>query len=170
MIIKCICGLKKFEIEDSQISNVGRQVKCGVCSKEWFYKPEGSVEENPSESTQENLTEDTLAGEASNENFDNIEEASTSDSLSDNFDLEENKEIPDIDSSTNREVGAHEYLKQKNKTSNSKRTRFLVYLLIILIFILTFLSVPYKTTILSIFPELAWYFEGFAVIRDALFK
>ena len=96
MIIKCICGLKKFEVEDSQISNDGRQVKCGVCSKEWFYKPEGAVEETPSESTQENLTEDTLAEEASEENFDNIEEASNSDSLSDNFDLGEikDKNIP----------------------------------------------------------------------------
>ena len=39
MIIDCICGLKKFEVNSDQIPSEGRQVKCGVCSKEWFYKP-----------------------------------------------------------------------------------------------------------------------------------
>ena len=39
MIIDCICGLKKFEVNADQIPTEGRQVKCGVCSKEWFYKP-----------------------------------------------------------------------------------------------------------------------------------
>ena len=40
MIIQCVGCLKKFEVEDSQVPTLGRQVKCGVCSKEWFYKPE----------------------------------------------------------------------------------------------------------------------------------
>ena len=42
MIIDCICGLKKFEVNADQIPTEGRQVKCGVCSKEWFYKPSGN--------------------------------------------------------------------------------------------------------------------------------
>lgn len=38
MLINCICGQKTFEVDDYEIPIEGRQVKCGLCSKEWFYK------------------------------------------------------------------------------------------------------------------------------------
>ena len=168
MIINCICGLKKFEVEDNQISNNGRQVKCGVCSKEWFYKPESITEETSVESLEDLPEADSLPEEATDENFENIEETSTPDLSNKNLDLGRNSEIPIINPSTYEETGPHDYLKKKK--SQSKRKRFLVYLLIILIFLLSFLSVPYKGSILSIFPELAWYFEGIAGIANMLFK
>ena len=42
MLINCICGQKTFEVDDHEIPLEGRQVKCGECSKEWFYNPEDS--------------------------------------------------------------------------------------------------------------------------------
>jgi predicted Zn finger-like uncharacterized protein len=160
MIIDCICGLKKFEVEDNQISNNGRQVKCGVCSKEWFYKPESIAEESPTENFD---NEETL-----DENFDDTEELPVSESSSD--DLEINKELDYSNEITQPGAGASDYLNNKKKKNQSTRKRFLIYILIILIFVLSLVVLPYKGAILSIFPELTWYFEGFARINDLLFK
>ena len=38
MIIDCPCGLKKFNVLDSQIPDKGRMVKCGSCGYKWFFK------------------------------------------------------------------------------------------------------------------------------------
>ena len=38
MIIDCPCGLKKFNVLDSQIPDMGRMVKCGSCGYKWFFK------------------------------------------------------------------------------------------------------------------------------------
>ena len=160
MIIDCICGLKKFEVEDNQISNNGRQVKCGVCSKEWFYKPESIAEESPTENFD---NEETL-----DENFDDTEELPVSESSSD--DLEINKELDYSNEITQPGAGASDYLNNEKKKNQSTRKRFLIYILIILIFVLSLVVLPYKGAILSIFPELTWYFEGFARINDLLFK
>ena len=39
MIIDCICGLKKFKVDDNEIPAEGRKVKCGACNQIWFYDP-----------------------------------------------------------------------------------------------------------------------------------
>lgn len=39
MIIDCICGLKKFKVDDTEIPAEGRKVKCGACNQVWFYDP-----------------------------------------------------------------------------------------------------------------------------------
>lgn len=39
MIIDCLCGLKKFKVDDSEIPAEGRKVKCGACNQVWFYDP-----------------------------------------------------------------------------------------------------------------------------------
>lgn len=155
MIIDCICGLKKFEVEDDQIHHNGRQVKCGVCSKEWFYKPENILEE---ESQEENPEED----------FEDVEEPSTQELLSDEIDLDEEVSIPQT--AKERSDNAEKYLLKNKTDGDSKRKRFLIYFLIISIMGLSLLSVPYKRDILSIFPELGWYFEGFAALNNILFK
>ena len=40
MIINCICGKKKFRLDDEQMPPEGSKVKCGSCSEVWFYHPE----------------------------------------------------------------------------------------------------------------------------------
>jgi len=159
MIIDCICGLKKFEVEDDQIHHNGRQVKCGVCSKEWFYKPENILEEESQEENPE---------ESPEEDFEDVEEPSTQELLSDEIDLDEEVSIPQT--AKERSDTAEKYLLKNKKDGDSKRKRFLIYFLIISIMGLSLLSVPYKRDILSIFPELGWYFEGFAALNNILFK
>ena len=39
MIITCPCGEKKFEIDGSLIPEKGRNLQCGSCNREWFFKP-----------------------------------------------------------------------------------------------------------------------------------
>ena len=111
MIIDCICGLKKFEVEDDQIHHNGRQVKCGVCSKEWFYKPENILEE---ESQEENPEED----------FEDVEEPSTQELLSDEIDLDEEVSIPQT--GKERSDTAEKYLLKNKTDGDSKRKRFLI--------------------------------------------
>ena len=46
MIIECICGQKKFEVNSELIPDTGRTIQCGSCDKVWFYKPENFNNEN----------------------------------------------------------------------------------------------------------------------------
>ena len=39
MIIECICGKKKFEVNSDLIPNTGRTIQCGSCEKVWFFNP-----------------------------------------------------------------------------------------------------------------------------------
>ncbi len=39
MIIECICGKKKFEVNSDLIPNTGRTIQCGSCEKVWFFDP-----------------------------------------------------------------------------------------------------------------------------------
>ena len=39
MIIECICGKKKFEVNSDLIPSTGRTIQCGSCEKVWFFNP-----------------------------------------------------------------------------------------------------------------------------------
>ena len=39
MIIECICGKKKFEVNSDLIPSNGRNIQCGSCDKIWFFNP-----------------------------------------------------------------------------------------------------------------------------------
>ena len=39
MIIECICGKKKFEVNSDLIPSTGRNIQCGSCDKVWFFDP-----------------------------------------------------------------------------------------------------------------------------------
>ena len=39
MIIECICGKKKFEVNSDLIPSTGRTIQCGSCEKIWFFNP-----------------------------------------------------------------------------------------------------------------------------------
>lgn len=55
MIIDCICGLKKFKVDDSEIPAEGRKVKCGACSQVWFYDPSNPGKSEPIVEEQEQM-------------------------------------------------------------------------------------------------------------------
>ena len=39
MIIECICGKKKFEVNSDLIPSTGRTIQGGSCDKVWFFNP-----------------------------------------------------------------------------------------------------------------------------------
>ena len=65
MIINCICGKKKFRIDDEMMPAEGSKVRCGSCSEVWFYHPEqGNISQtedtsSPNENIQSTSYEDT---------------------------------------------------------------------------------------------------------------
>jgi len=172
MIIDCICGLKKFEVNSDQIPSEGRQVKCGVCSKEWFYKPgennsalqldETIVE--PSSSANEDINIPQATEEA-------ISAAEQDQKMNFTFDDDDNDMPSKSEMDENLEkFKAERKKKKKSSLSQGARTRMLVYLLILLLLALVTVSVPYKENVLSIFPELSIVFEGVTPFYNMIFK
>ena len=45
MIISCPSCNKKFKIEDDLIPSKGRNLQCGSCNHNWFYKIENKTSE-----------------------------------------------------------------------------------------------------------------------------
>ena len=45
MIISCPSCNKKFKIEDALIPSKGRNLQCGSCNHNWFYKFENKIVE-----------------------------------------------------------------------------------------------------------------------------
>ena len=43
MIISCPSCLKKFKIEETLIPSKGRNLQCGSCNYNWFYKIENKT-------------------------------------------------------------------------------------------------------------------------------
>ena len=83
MIINCICGKKKFRLDDEQMPPEGSKVKCGSCSEVWFYHPEqGNLAE--SETSAENIINKEIENSPvveniSEDNFGQTSEAPLSD-------------------------------------------------------------------------------------------
>jgi predicted Zn finger-like uncharacterized protein len=217
MIIDCICGLKKFIVDQNEIPSEGRQVKCGVCSQVWFYNPKNptastpitedvqpkveetnvvptpepeipAVEENPIPQPQErqipqNVEEvisqaeqdDTMSRDDLEKGF--VEETPVDQPIEEEPAPQEQRtskplkifaddegEISKSDMDENLEKLQQERKKNKEeakpKTGLGMRLRMMIYLLIILLFVLSIFSVPYKQHILMAFPGLGWYFDA----------
>ena len=197
MIIQCVSCLKKFEVEASQIPNSGRQVKCGACSNEWFYKPADILSDSETEkvekissqtSTQSqsdtvtpNQDYQVVEGEgefAADENkidvFGNNEKTIDEPKIDFN-DLDNEKEISkkDMDDTLDkivldRNLGSP--MSDKKRKSSLIRARHLTYILFFLILILFVVSIPFKDSVLMIFPELGVIYEGVKPIYNLLFK
>ena len=175
MIIDCICGLKKFEVSADQIPSEGRQVKCGVCSKEWFYKPEGTVTEQAKDasdtSEQENQDSAISTDEIVPSETEEIISAAEQDQKI-NLDFDDNEDNMPSKAEMDKNLEQFKKSRKKKKTSMSSgtRTRFLVYLLILLLLALIVVSVPYKDSVLAIFPELGILFDGLTPVYEIIFK
>ena len=133
MIIDCICGLKKFEVNADQIPNEGRQVKCGVCSKEWFYKPG----ENNSALQLDQTNIDTTSQVGEDVSIPQVTEEAISAAEQDqkmnfSFDDDDNAMPSKSEMDENLEkFKAARKKKKKSSLSQGARTRMLFYLLIL---------------------------------------
>ena len=172
MIIDCICGLKKFEVNADQIPTEGRQVKCGVCSKEWFYKPgenDTTLQLDQTNLDTSNQISDDVQIPSSTEEA--ISAAEQDQKMNVSFDDDDNTMPSKSEMDENLEkFKAERKKKKKSSLSQGARTRMLFYLLILLLLALATVSVPYQDSVLAIFPELSIIFEGLKPVYNAIFK
>ena len=144
MIIVCICGKKKFEVNSDLIPSTGRTIQCGSCDKVWFFNP-----------NKENLY---------------IEEDSEP-KISETINIEEKNEIKPkkkINVSNKTKNKKFEVTKYQNK-SNISTSKFLSY---ILVFIISFVALiilidTFKTFFYEVFPSLEiMLFSLFETLKD----
>ena len=143
MIIVCVCGKKKFEVDSNQIPEKGRMLKCGSCDQTWFYNP---VSDNNSQIKLEN---------------DITEEISTEDTIK----IEQNS-YENLDNKENNRTEI------KTKTTNGfSFGKILSYLIVIIIsFVAVILVIEtFKSQLISVFPglELILY-NLFESIKDVV--
>ena len=156
MIITCPNCNKQFKIENSLISDEGRDLQCGSCNHVWFYKIEEKNNE-VLELKQEIVSED-IEPKAENKE-ENIEE----------------KKIPEeiIKTEINNKKKEKNLEKQKNTTTlkktENKGSKFFSYLIV---FIISFVALiilldTLKTPLINVFPGLEIIlFNLFETLQD----
>ena len=148
MIINCVCGKKKFNIDSELIPAEGRLLKCGSCSKVWHYSP--IIQNDSNEKKLETQTnEDTIKDEVNSDDK-----------------IEKIKENIDIKNNANDETLNDDDKIPLNKTSqeNNKNLKKLFYYFIVsiitLIGIIFFID-TLKFQIANIFPEIIPFLDSF---------
>ena len=131
MLINCICGQKTFEVDNHEIPHEGRQVKCGVCSKEWFYNPEDSKLESNDLALKPTFNDEDIPNSAE----DIISQAERS---------SQTKKI------NNKIFNSKENVDQRH----IRNINFFIYLIIITIFAGSVFLVPYKEEVIIKYPQL----------------
>ncbi len=131
MLINCICGQKTFEVDDHEIPHEGRQVKCGACSKEWFYNPEDSKLESNDLALKPTFNDEDIPNSAE----DIISQAERS---------SQTKKI------NNKIFNSKENVDQRH----IRNIKFFIYLIIITIFAGSVFLVPYKEEVIIKYPQL----------------
>ena len=151
MIVNCKCGEKKFNVDSSLISNEGRLLKCGSCSKIWYYTP--IIETKNDEELDVKINESVIKNELQSDeaindkNFADISEEVLSEENTDHDQNEENN------------------IKEENENEEKqgKIKTVLVYFIVIVISLLglIFLLDTFKSYLISIFPTITPLFDSF---------
>ena len=152
MIITCLCGEKKFEVDAALIPDKGRTLKCGTCDKEWFYR------HNLEKSS--NIDSKTISIQKDQASISTIEEKEIEDEIKINEDFKD-----DI---------IHESKKIKNKDKDVKIKSFTFRKLVSYFFvsIISFIAIilildTFNTQLSNIFPGLELLlFNLFESIKD----
>ena len=151
MIINCECGKKKFNIDSSLIPKEGRLLKCGSCSKIWYYTPiiETKNEDELNIKINENIDKNEVQSdeEINDENFTAINEEVLT---------EKNK-----DDDKDKEYNIKE--EKENDKKQGKIKMVLVYFIVVIISLLglIFLLDTFKSYLISIFPTITPFFDSF---------
>ena len=153
MIISCPSCLKKFKIEDSLIPFKGRNLQCGSCNHNWFYKIENI--------TAEPLKLDVNIEEKMEPSEDNLLIHDTSESLKAKLEQELDKDVKNDDIIQNSDL--------PKKSENITFGKFLSYIIVSIISfaVLVILIDTLKTPLIDIFPGLEiLLFNLFETLQD----
>ena len=151
MIINCECGKKRFNIDSSLIPKEGRLLKCGSCSKIWYYTPiiETKNDDELNIKINENIDKNEVQSdeEINDGNFTALNEEVLS---------EENKE-DDKDKKYNIKD------EKENDEKQGKIKMVLVYFIVVIISLLglIFLLDTFKSYLISVFPTITPFLDSF---------
>ena len=157
MIISCPSCLKKFKIEDALIPSKGRNLQCGSCNYNWFYKIENKTAEP--HKLEENIDEKVIEPTKNNvSNYNNTE------SLKAKLNQELNKDIKKDNIIQNSDLP-----KKSKKTQKITFSKFLSYIIVSIISFAVFIILidTLKTPLINIFPGLEiLLFNLFETLQD----
>ena len=153
MIISCPSCLKKFKIEETLIPSKGRNLQCGSCNYNWFYKIENKTVEPLK--LEENIEEKIEDSDES------VLISSTSKTLKTKLDQELDKDVK------NDDITHNSYLPKKSE--NITFSKFLSYIIVSIISFAVFVILidTIKTPLIDIFPGLEiLLFNLFETLQD----
>ena len=153
MIISCPSCLKKFKIEDTLIPSKGRNLQCGSCNYNWFYKIENKTVEPLK--LEENIEEKIEPSD------DNVLISDTSESLKAKLEQELDKDVKNDDIIQNSDL--------PKKSENITFSKFLSYIIVSIISFAVFVILidTLKTPLINIFPGLEiLLFNLFETLQD----
>ena len=149
MKITCPYCEKKFNVDDSLIPSKGRQLQCGSCNREWFYKKEKkNLESLP--------LEDNIVVEK--------DESSTIDDSND-INIKENQTKID---QQDKKIATRSNAKNK-KTKKNLGSKFFSYLAVLIISFIALIILldTFKTPLYVVFPHLETIlFNLFETLQD----
>jgi predicted Zn finger-like uncharacterized protein len=153
MIISCPSCLKKFKIEETLIPPKGRNLQCGSCNYNWFYKIENKTVEPLK--LEENIEEKIEDSDES------VLISSTSKTLKTKLDQELDKDVKNNDITHNSDL--------PKKSENITFSKFLSYIIVSIISFAVFVILidTIKTPLIDIFPGLEiLLFNLFETLQD----
>ena len=153
MIISCPSCLKKFKIEDTLIPSKGRNLQCGSCNHNWFYKIENK--------TAEPLRLEVNIEEKIEPSDDNSLISDTSESLKAKLEQELVKDVKNDDIIQNSDL--------PKKSENITFGKLLSYIIVSIISFAVFVILidTLKTPLINIFPGLEiLLFNLFETLQD----
>ena len=153
MIISCPSCLKKFKIEETLIPPKGRNLQCGSCNYNWFYKIENKTVEPIK--LEENIVEKI------EDTDERVLFSSTSGTLKTKLDQELDKDVKNKDITHNSDL--------PKKSENITFSKFLSYIIVSIISFAVFVILidTIKTPLIDIFPGLEiLLFNLFETLQD----
>ena len=154
MIITCPSCNKKFKIEDALISSKGRNLQCGSCNHNWFYKIENKTAEPLK--LEENIEEKVIKPTDNN-----LSNSNNTESLKAKLNQELDKNIKKDNIIQNSDL--------PKKSKNITFGKFLSYIIVSIISfaVLIILIDTLKTPLIDIFPGLEiLLFNLFETLQD----
>ncbi len=153
MIISCPSCIKKFKIEDNLIPSKGRNLQCGSCNHNWFYKIENK--------TAKPLRFEVNTEEKIEPSDDNALISDTSESLKAKFEQELVNDVKNDDIIQNSDL--------PKKYENITFSKLLSYIIVSIISFAVFVILidTLKTPLIDIFPGLEiLLFNLFETLQD----
>ena len=163
MIVTCVCGDKKFEVDATLIPKEGRLVQCGFCDRKWHLKNnalEHEIVQKVEISRDVNLIEDNSINAIKEDNSINVTE-NDKDEFLHTEDTKINKVESNIENSNKNK-------KQSFKEKSKPQKIEISFINLFLVFIITIVALIVLLDTFKI--SLAKYYPNLINVLDSLYQ